>query len=71
MKKVISSVRARIAAFLMLAFVALMSAVPASAQTDITGVIDAVDGYRTEAIVVGIAILLFVLGRSVVRKLAK
>jgi len=60
----------KFAAFLTLTILALFANV-ASAQTDITGVIDAVDGYRTEAIVVGIAILLFVLGRSVVRKLAK
>lgn len=40
-------------------------------QTDITGVITAVDGYRTAAVAVGIAILLFVIGRTVVRKIAK
>jgi hypothetical protein len=39
--------------------------------TDITGVISTVDGYRTAAGAVGIAILLFVIGRTVVRKLAK
>jgi len=37
--------------------------------TDMTGVIDSLSGYQTEAIAVGIAIFLFVLGRRVVRKL--
>jgi len=39
------------------------------AATDMTGVIDAVTGYQEAAIVIGIAVLLFVLGRRVVRKL--
>lgn len=39
--------------------------------TDIDGVITAVDGYRTAAITVAIAILLFVIGRTVVKKLVK
>jgi len=43
----------------------------ANAQTDITGVIDSLTTYKTAAIVVGVAILLFVLGRRVVSKLAK
>jgi len=41
------------------------------AQSDITGVITEVSTYKTAAIVVGVAILLFTLGRAVVRKLAK
>ena len=45
--------------------------VPMLGQTDITGVVSALDGYRTAAVAVGIAILLFVLGRTVVRKIAK
>jgi len=54
------------------AFLAVLSAGSvAMAQTDITGVISALDGYREAAVAVGIAILLFVLGRTVVRKIAK
>lgn len=44
-------------------------AAAANAATDITGVITDVDGYMDAAIVVGIAILLFVIGRRVVQKL--
>lgn len=43
----------------------------ASAQSDITGVIDSVEGYVTAGIAVGVTVLLFLLGRAVVRKLAK
>jgi vacuolar-type H+-ATPase subunit I/STV1 len=41
----------------------------ATAPTDIPGVTDAVSGYVTAATVIGVAVLLFVLGRKVVRKL--
>lgn len=41
----------------------------ASAATDITGVVSDVSGYMDAAIVVGVAVLLFVIGRKVVRKL--
>jgi len=37
--------------------------------TDIAGVTTAITGYKNDAIIVGVAILLFVLGRKVVRKL--
>lgn len=37
--------------------------------TDIAGVTSDVSGYVTAAIVVGIAVILFVLGRKVIRKL--
>jgi len=53
------------------AIVATTAAVSARAATDITGVIDDVDGYYTAAAGVGIAVLLFVLGRAIVRKVAK
>lgn len=53
------------------AVMALGAMTPAFAQSDITGVITEVSGYKTAAIVVGVAILLFTLGRAVVRKLAK
>jgi len=43
----------------------------ANAQSDIAGVTTAVSGYATAAIAVGITIMLFVIGRGVVRKLAK
>lgn len=39
------------------------------AATDITGVISDVSDYKDSAIVVGVAVLLFVLGRRVIRKL--
>jgi len=43
----------------------------ASAQSDITGVLDSLDGYKTAGIVIGVAILLFTLGRVIIRKVAK
>jgi len=43
----------------------------ASAQSDITGVLDELTTYKTAGIVIGVAILLFTLGRTIVRKLAK
>jgi hypothetical protein len=51
------------------AFVMFASAAHATVPTDIAGVTDAVSGYADAAIVVGITVLLFVLGRKVVRKL--
>jgi len=47
------------------------TSVAANAQSDIAGVTTAVSGYATAAIAVGITIMLFVIGRGVVRKLAK
>jgi len=41
----------------------------ANAQTDITSVVSSVSGYWDAVKVVAIAILLFVIGRKVVRKL--
>lgn len=52
------------------AFLAMTGAT-AFAQSDITGVVDTLDTYRTSAMAVGVAVLLFVLGRSIVRKIAK
>lgn len=48
----------------------LVSSMPlaAFAQTDITSVTSTVSSYVSAAIVVGVAVLLFVLGRKVVRK---
>jgi len=43
----------------------------ASAQSDITGVVDSLDGYLTSAVAIGVAILLFTLGRAIVRKIAR
>lgn len=43
----------------------------ASAQSDITGVVDSLDGYLTAAVAIGVAILLFTLGRAIVRKIAR
>jgi len=61
----------RAAAFLMVAFAFLAMSTGAFAQTDITGVIDSLDGYLTAGIAVGVAILLFTLGRAIVRKVAR
>jgi len=54
--------------FLMAGLLAV-GAMAANAQTDITGVTTSVSGYVTAATTIGIAVLLFVLGRKVVRKL--
>jgi len=43
----------------------------AADPTDITGVISTLEGYRTPAMTLGILLLLFVMGRGIVRKLAK
>ena len=53
--------------------VTVMSGVSALAAdpTDITGVVTTIDGYRTAAMAVGILVLLFMLGRTIVRKIAK
>jgi hypothetical protein len=48
---------------------ASLSAMAADAPTDITGVTSAVSGYATAAIAIGITVMLFVIGRRVVRKL--
>jgi len=45
------------------------AALPALAATDITGVVNDVSGYWEAAQTVAIGILLFVIGRRVVRKL--
>lgn len=41
----------------------------ASAQTDMTGLITAVSGYWTAVLAIAIPVLLFVIGRRVVRKI--
>jgi len=41
------------------------------AQTDITGVLSAVDGYTGPAIAIGITVILWRLGKSVVKALAR
>jgi len=53
---------------LVAAFVA-MGASQAMAATDITEALTEVGTYKTSAIVIGIAIFLFVLGRKVVKRL--
>jgi hypothetical protein len=50
---------------------ALLSTVAANAQTDIAAVLTSVTGYQNTAIGIGVTILLFVVGRGIVRKLAK
>jgi len=65
------SLKNRFAALLAIVFAFVLATLPASAQTDITQVITTVDGYLTAAIVVGVAVLLFTLGRAIVRKVAR
>jgi len=59
----------RLWALALVAFVSALFSATAQAATDITGVINDVEGYMDAAIVVGVAVLLFVLGRKVIRKL--
>lgn len=51
------------------ALLAMVFTMAANAQTDITSVVSSVSGYWDAVKVVAIAILLFVIGRKVVRKL--
>ena len=53
----------------LVAVLGLSSVCAANASTDITGTISSISGYMDAAIVVGIAVLLFTLGRRIVRKL--
>lgn len=63
------SIKNRLAAFALLAFAAFLSASTTFAQSNIDGVVDSVEGYVTAGIAVGVSVLLFVLGRKVVRRL--
>ena len=47
----------------------VLTAGTAMAQTDLTTTISTVSGYWTAAEIIGISILLFVVGRKVVRKI--
>jgi hypothetical protein len=49
----------------------ISAAAMAADPTDIAGVITAVDGYRTAGVVVAVALLLFVMGRMIVKKVVK
>lgn len=71
MKNIMSAIRSRLLAFVAFALAFVVASVPAQAQTDIAAVLTTVSDYKDDAILVGVAILLFVLGRSIVRKLAK
>lgn len=51
------------------AFLTVTASAHAADPTDIDGVITALGAYKTPAIALAIAILLFVIGRKVVRKL--
>lgn len=51
------------------ATVATVAVTSARAQSNIDGVVDSVEGYVTAGIAVGVSVLLFVLGRKVVRRL--
>lgn len=68
------AIKNRLMAFYVAACVALIglcAAVPAQAQSDIDGVLTEVTTYKTTAITLAIAILLFMIGRRLVGKLAK
>jgi len=67
--KILQAIRNRLATMFVLAFAMLVAVSSALAQSDIAGVTTAVDGYVDAAIAVGVAVLLFVLGRKVVRRL--
>lgn len=67
--KILNTIRNRFAALLLLMVAFLALAISAQAQTDMTGVVSAVEGYVDAGIAVGIGVLLFVLGRRVLRKL--
>jgi hypothetical protein len=53
------------------AFTAMAVGSANAQSTDITGVIGQLGGYSTAGIAIGIGVLLFVLGRSIVRKVAR
>lgn len=67
--KILNTIRNRVAVYIMLLLAFLAIVVQAQAQTDMTGVVSAVEGYVDAGIAVGIGVLLFVLGRRVLRKL--
>jgi len=67
--KFMASIRNRCASFALLVLAALFAVVPAHAQTDMTGVTESVSTIVTAATAIGIGVLLFVLGRKVLRKL--
>lgn len=69
MKMLKSMLVRRAALTVVLAMALFAMTFAASAQTSIDGVITEIDGYLDAAIAVGIAVLLFVLGRKVVRRL--
>jgi len=56
---------------LLVAAILMAAAQGARAQSNIDGVLDSLDGYKTAGIALGVAILLFTLGRAIVRKLGK
>lgn len=67
--KFLNSIRNRMAAFALLAVAFVVLTFSAQAQTDMTGVISQIETYLDAAIAVGIAVLLYVLGKRVVRRL--
>jgi hypothetical protein len=71
MKKFVAALRPSLGRFLMLlAAVALLAfANSASAQTDLTGTLTSLNGYWTTAEGIGIGVILFVVGRKLVRKI--
>lgn len=50
---------------------AVLSPVAMFAQTDLTGVLDTLGGYKTTALVIGVAGIAWVIGKSVVRRFVK
>lgn len=62
-------IRNRLPALAVLALLSLVLVGSASAQTDITSTISAVEGYWDAVQLLAIGIVLFVLGRKVLRKM--
>jgi len=58
----------RLVLFLLALVAMIVGTMSASAQTDIAQVLTTVDNYQTTAVGIGIAILLFVIGRRVIKK---
>jgi len=72
MTKFVSFVRPVLGRILMLLALVLalaLGAIPAMAQTDLTGTLTSLNGYWTTAEGIGIAVILFVVGRKIVRKI--
>jgi len=68
MKMIANKLKSKVLMLLTLVALLFLSAPTVHAQSNISQVITTVDGYFTAAVAVGIAGLLFVLGRRVLKK---